>query len=114
MEIKRVKMGFKEILKRIKKIEAGLGSDEMVTLIVLENGVESRRTLPIVDAMMMALKQDINLGTSGECKIIGVEEGDEDGFIQAILESGPMDPEEVKRIVETEPVEYEAFKRRND
>ena len=94
-------MGLREIVNRITKIETGLGSDEMVTLIVLENGIEYKRSVPIGEAMMMVLKQDMG-AECGEGRIIGVEEGDEDCFIQAILEGGPLDPEEMKRIVETE------------
>ena len=97
-------MGFKEILKRIKKLEARCGSDEMVTLIVLENGKECRRTMPIVEATLLILQQDAAsmFGTADDVqgRIIGVESGDDDGFIQAIFESEKIDPGEVKALIE--------------
>ena len=92
-------MGLREIINRITKIENGLGSDEMVTLIVLENGVEYKRYVPIVDAAFMVLEQNTGFKLE-ESRIIGVEEGDDDNFIGALLTSEPLDPKSWDEIVE--------------
>lgn len=77
----------------------------MVTLIVLEDGKEHRRTMPIGDAQLIVMKQDSEkMFGNGICNgpvVIGVESGDDDGFIKAILDC-EVNPEEVRAFIETQ------------
>lgn len=96
---------FKDILKRIKKLEDRAGSDDRVVLVMLENGKECKRNLSVYEASMLALKQDTALmfGLVKEMpsRIIRVESGDDDGFISALIEvSEEIDPNEAKQLIE--------------
>lgn len=76
----------------------------MVTLVCLENGREYRKTVTASIALEMITAQEVrNLFWAGKtdnpCKIIGVECGDDDGFLSASL-GEPVEPEELARIIE--------------
>lgn len=98
-------MSLKEILSRIKKLEEQTTAEDMVVLICMEGGRECRRSLPMSEACMMALNQGTaHLFGSGELpkdRIIGVESGDDDGFIMALIDGiEDIDPAELEGIVE--------------
>ena len=73
-------------------------------LICTENGEECRKSVGIHEACMMALRQDtarlFGLQEELPFRIIGVESGDDDGFISALIECDGLDPEEIKSIIE--------------
>ena len=96
-------MSLKEILNRIKKLEDRATAEDMVTLICLEDGEERRKVLPSGEAAMMALRQGAAQMFKGgilDCKIVGVESGDDDGFIKALLSGEDIEPAEVRKIIE--------------
>ena len=100
-----VYMGIREILNRIKKLEERTVTEDRVTLICLENGKECRNNVGIHEACMMALKQDtvklFGLSEEWPFKIIGVESGDDDGFIMGLLDgTAGIEPEDVKELIE--------------
>ncbi len=101
-------MGAKEILNRLKKMESGIHEDNMVTLIVLEDGKEKRKCMSSMEATSLVLKQDtaylFGSGERQQNRVIGVESGDDDGFIAAIL-SCDVNPENAEKFIQTEPDE---------
>ena len=104
-----VRVSLKEILNRIKKLEERTIEEDMVVLICMEGGKEYRKCVAVSQACMMALEQDaaclFGCGEVTQSRIIGVESGDDDGFIMAILSGTGIDPEEVKKIIQTESEE---------
>ena len=97
-------MGFKDILNRIKKLEEGTSTTDTVTLICIEQGKECRKCVNTIEAANMVLQQETAkmFGTDNvlDYIITGVESGDEDGFIAALLTSEDIDPEEIKNMIE--------------
>lgn len=97
MENIRSNMRYREIMHRIKKLEKGDGEEVMVTLICLEKGKERRKVVPNSEAVRIVMSQgtkQLFQGGEIECKVIGVESGDDDGFIKALLIEEDIDPEE--------------------
>ncbi len=81
----------------------------MVVLICLEDGKECRKSVTIYDATQMALKQNsaylFGVGEKDRDVIIGVESGDDDGFIMALISVEGMDPEDARVIIEETTIE---------
>lgn len=99
--------GYKEILNRLKKLEEHITAEDKVVLICLEDGKECRKSVGIHEACMMALKQDMARMFGGEdtssYRIIGVESGDDDNFIGALIEgSKDITPEAVGKFIQIE------------
>ena len=97
-------MAIKEILQRIKRLEERNNDDGIVVLICLENGREKRKRMSAYEAQMMVLEQEADrsfcIGVNFQCEIIGVESGDDDGFITAMLNGEVMTQEKLKAIIE--------------
>lgn len=98
-------MSLKEILNRIKKLEEQTTEEDKVVLICMENGREYRKCVPIHEAAMMALRQNtaylFGVGEKEQDRIIGVESGDDDGFIMALLNGiEDVNPDEVRAMIE--------------
>lgn len=79
----------------------------MVILICLEDGKECRKSVGVHEACMMALKQDMARTFGGEdtatYRIIGVESGDDDNFIGALLEgSANLTPEKAAEFIQVD------------
>ena len=76
----------------------------IVVLICLENGQEQRKSRTTYEAQMMVLEQEADrsfcIGVNFQCEIIGVESGDDDGFITAMLNGEVMTQEKLKAIIE--------------
>lgn len=95
-------MAFKEILQRIKRLEEKNNDDEIVVLICLENGREKRKSMSAYEAQMLVLNQSAakTFGSDIQLEIVGVESGDDDGFIESMLNDTGVTPEEVQQMIE--------------
>ena len=101
-------MAFKEILQRIKRLEERNNDDGIVVLICLENGREKRKSMSAYEAQMLVLKQSAakTFGSDIQLEIVGVESGDDDGFIESLLNDTGVTPEEVQQMIEVLNDEY--------
>ncbi len=101
-------MAFKEILQRIKRLEEKNNDDGIVVLICLENGREKRKSMSAYEAQMLVLKQSAakTFGSDIQLEIVGVESGDDDGFIESMLNDTGVTPEEVQQMIEVLNDEY--------
>lgn len=95
-------MAFKEILQRIKRLEEKNNDDGIVVLICLEKGREKRKSMSAYEAQMLVLKQSAakTFGSDIQLEIVGVESGDDDGFIESMLNDTGVTPEEVQQMIE--------------
>ena len=95
-------MAFRYILKRIKRLEDRNQEEGIVILICLENGKERRKSMTTYEAQMLVLNQGMGktLGSDLQLEVVGVESGDDDGFIEAMLSTDDMTLEELMEIIE--------------
>lgn len=95
-------MAFKEILQRIKRLEERSNDDGTVVLICIENGKEKRKSMSAYEAQMLVLNQSAakTFGSDIQLEIVGVESGDDDGFIESMLNDTGVTPEEVQQMIE--------------
>ena len=93
-------MGMKDILDRIRKLEASRNTPERVTLIYLIAGEEKRRSMDMHEATRQVMEQAAALLFGGEQgnRIIGVEGEEGDGFLESLIETEPI--ENIEDIVE--------------
>lgn len=93
-------MGMKDILDRIRKLEASRNTPGRVTLIYLIAGEEKRRSMDMHEATRQVMEQAAALLFGGEqgSRIIGVEGEEGDGFLESLIETEPI--ENIEDIVE--------------
>ena len=95
-------MAFKEILQRIKRLEERSNDDGTVVLICIENGKEKRKSMSAYEAQMLVLNQSAakTFGSDIQLEIVGVEYGDDDGFIESMLNDTGVTLEEAQQMIE--------------
>ena len=94
-------MGFKEILDRIKKLEERKEAPDKVTLIYRIGGEEKRKVMDIHDATRIVMDQASGVLFCGDMKdsrIIGIECDESDGFLEALIDTEPI--EEIENVIE--------------
>ena len=102
------KRAYKEILRRLKKLEEHYNSPIFITVIYLVDGVEERKRMKMHEATELIMRQsDIAFfdGANYEARmahkrIIDVEYEDSDGFLEALIDIKPIEPARMREIVD--------------